>query len=163
VLIDVRRRIQGKFPKAKFVTYSAVAGEQGAGARLAFGRPLEARHQLARASVILALDSDFIADGPEQLASARAFSQRRAPGPDMNRLYVAEPALSVTGSVADHRLRLRGSDIAAFAAALARELAARPGFELLAPLAAALKLPSPAPWEPRWLDACLTSTEGGRF
>ncbi len=52
--------------------------------------------------------------------------------------------MTVTGSMADHRLRLRGSEVGAFAAAVARELAARPGFELLAPLAAAVKLP-PSP------------------
>jgi MoCo/4Fe-4S cofactor protein with predicted Tat translocation signal len=162
VLIDLRRRIQGKFPKCKFVTYSSLAGEEVAGARLSFGRPLEARHQVARASVVLALDSDFLADGPEQLASARAFAQRRTPGPEMNRLYVVEPALSVTGGVADHRLRLRGSLIGAFASALAHELSTRPGFESLAPIAAAVPPPAPAPWEARWLAAVARDLEKNR-
>jgi len=162
VVTDLRRRILAKFPKAKFVSYSSTASEAGQGAKLSFGRPLEARHSLARASVILSLDADFIADGPEQLALAREFAKGRTPGPGMNRLYVVEPALTVTGGVADHRLRLRGSDVPAFAAALARELGARPGFELLAPLGAALPPPPAADWDAHWLSAVARDLEKNR-
>jgi len=59
--------------------YLSTASEAGQGAKLSFGRPLEARHSLARASVILSLDADFLADGPEQLAMARDFARGRAP------------------------------------------------------------------------------------
>jgi molybdopterin-containing oxidoreductase family iron-sulfur binding subunit len=123
---------------------------------------LQPRHQVARASVILSLDADFVADGPEQLALAREFAKGRTPGPGMNRLYVVEPALTVTGGVADHRLRLRGSDVALFAAALAHELGGRPGFELLAPVAAAVKLPPTTPWDARWLSAVARDLEKNR-
>ena len=40
----------------------------------------------------------------------------------MNRLYVAESVYSVTGTMADHRLRLTSSQIAPFTAALVMEL-----------------------------------------
>ncbi len=36
----------------------------------------------------------------------------------MNRLYAAESALTITGASADHRLRVRSSEIAALAIAL---------------------------------------------
>jgi molybdopterin-containing oxidoreductase family iron-sulfur binding subunit len=36
----------------------------------------------------------------------------------MNRLYVVEPAFTVTGGAADHRYRLKASEIANFANAL---------------------------------------------
>jgi len=163
VIADLRRRIQAKFPKAEFVSYSSVAGDGAEqGARLAFGRPLEARHDLSAASVILSLDADFIAEGPEQLRLARAFSARREPGPNMNRLYVVEPAMTVTGTMADHRLRLRGSEVAGFAAALARELSSRPGFELLGPLAAAVRQPPGAAWDAKWLSAVARDLEKNR-
>jgi MoCo/4Fe-4S cofactor protein with predicted Tat translocation signal len=163
VITDLRRRIQARFPKAKFVAYSSVAADGvGQGARLAFGRVLEPRHEIAQASVILSLDADFLADGPEQLRLARGFSSRRDPDANMNRLYVVEPAMSVTGSMADHRLRLRGSDVAAFAGALARELGNRPGFEALAPLAAALTPVPAAPWDARWLAAVARDLEKNR-
>jgi MoCo/4Fe-4S cofactor protein with predicted Tat translocation signal len=154
VIGDLRRRILERFPKAKFVSYSALSGDAaGQGAQLAFGRPLQIRHDLARATAIVSLDADFLGEGPEQLRLSRAFASRRDPGANMNRLYVVEPAMTVTGMVADHRLRLRGLDVAAFASALARELAASPGFETLAPLAAAVKTDGVAPWDARWLSA----------
>ena len=40
----------------------------------------------------------------------------------MNRLYVVESQFSITGGMADHRLRLPSSQVAAYARALAREL-----------------------------------------
>ena len=40
----------------------------------------------------------------------------------MNRLYVVESQFSVTGAMADHRLRLRAGEVPEFAADLAREL-----------------------------------------
>ena len=45
----------------------------------------------------------------------------------MNRLYIVEGRHSMTGAVADHRLRMRPSEVRQFAEDLAREL------KLLAP------------------------------
>ena len=85
--------------------------------------------------MILALDSDFLALEGEHLRHAREFASRREP-PRMNRLYVAEPAFTVTGGMADHRFRMRGAEVAGFARAVAAELAARHGLPQLAPLGA---------------------------
>ena len=135
LLGDLRRRLAQKFPKAKFTSYSPVAADGAAeGLQLAYGQPLDARHDLERASLILALDADFLGDGPEQLRLTRQFAAKRLPGPDMNRLYVVEPGLSVTGMSADHRLRLRAGDVAGFALAIAAELGGRGGFSQLAAL-----------------------------
>jgi molybdopterin-containing oxidoreductase family iron-sulfur binding subunit len=135
LLADLRARVLAKFPRAKFVAWSAVANDGAVeGARLVYGRLLEPRFDLEKADVIAALDSDFLADGPEQINLSRQFAARRVPG-DMNRLYVAEPCPTVTGGMADHRTRVRGGDMVAVAQALAAELA-RIGVEGLAPFAA---------------------------
>src|SRR5262249_27990582 len=69
--------------------------------------------------------ADFLGQGPGQLADARGFASRRrvAVGrPAMNRLYVVETDLTITGAKADHRLALRPRDIERFARALAAAL-----------------------------------------
>jgi molybdopterin-containing oxidoreductase family iron-sulfur binding subunit len=127
-LRELRRRIQARFPQARFVAFESLSEDEAReGARLAFGRPLTPRHRLRDAQVILSLDSDFLALGPESLRLAREFAARREPGPEMNRLYVAEAQLSVTGGSADHRLRLKPSEVLPFARAVAAELAAKHG------------------------------------
>jgi MoCo/4Fe-4S cofactor protein with predicted Tat translocation signal len=138
LLADQRARIIQKFPSAKFVTFSSVAGDGAVeGAQMAFGRPLEPRHDLANAKVIVALDTDFLTDGPEHNRLAREFGEGREPGAEMNRLYVAEPCPTPTGTLADHRLRVRGQDVLPLAQALAAALAKDAGGAALAPLAQA--------------------------
>ncbi len=91
------------------------------GAQQSLGRVLEPRWDLRRSDVILALDADFLAFGPGRLALARHFAERRrvlSAKDEMNRLYAVEPALSVSGQVADHRLALRDSEMPAFVAEL---------------------------------------------
>lgn len=99
------------------------------GARIAFGSVLEPRFSLERADVIVALDADLLTTGPARLRLARAFADRRSSLDAMNRLYAVEALYSVTGAAADHRLRVRPSDVLAIAAALASaiDLPALPG------------------------------------
>jgi molybdopterin-containing oxidoreductase family iron-sulfur binding subunit len=88
-----------------------------AGARLAFGKPVVCLYDFAPADVVVSLDADFLGSGPFWLANARAWAERRR-APDPGRLYLAETAWSPTGSLADHRLRARPSEIAGLATAL---------------------------------------------
>jgi Fe-S-cluster-containing dehydrogenase component len=151
LLGDLRRRIIARFPMAKFVSYASTTSDGATdGPRLAFGQPLVARHNLDKARCILSLDADFLGEGPELTRMTRAFATRREPGPEMNRLYVVEPALTGTGSMADHRLRLRGTDIPSFAVALVAELSTLEGLGSLAPLAGLPKSASP---DQRWIRA----------
>jgi molybdopterin-containing oxidoreductase family iron-sulfur binding subunit len=138
LLADLRRRIRARFPKATFHVYESLSDDEAReGTRIAFGRPMEARLRLDRARVILSLDHDFLAFGAERLRLAREFAAGRVPGgqgPDsaMNRLYVAEAHLSTTGAVADHRFRMRSSEVLAFARAVAQRLAEKHGLASLA-------------------------------
>jgi Fe-S-cluster-containing dehydrogenase component len=160
LLADLRRRILERFPQAKFVSYAAAAGDGAIeGAKLAFGRPLVARHHLARANVILSLDSDFLADGPEQTRLAREFATRREPSRDMSRLYVVEPAMTVTGGMADHRFRLRASEVAAFVASLCAMLSGR-GLTALGSVGSLGH--GQGSWDPKWLVALSGDLERNR-
>src|SRR5581483_10794912 len=59
--------------------------------------------------------------------TAREFAARRVPQATtpMNRLYVAETTMTITGMMADHRLRVRSSEIGALAVGLLRAVTAQ--------------------------------------
>jgi molybdopterin-containing oxidoreductase family iron-sulfur binding subunit len=124
---DLRRRLQARFPGARFHYFAPLAEDAAReGSRIAFGRALDARPKLDPADVILSLDADFLAGSGESLRLTREFARRREPGASMNRLYVAEPALTITGGAADHRFRMKGSEVLAFARAVASLVGALP-------------------------------------
>jgi MoCo/4Fe-4S cofactor protein with predicted Tat translocation signal len=160
LLADLRRRILARFPQAKFVSYASGSGDGAVdGTKLAFGRPLVPRHHLAEAAVILSLDADFLNDGPEQTRLSREFAARREPTREMNRLYAAEPSMTVTGMTADHRLRLRGGDVPSFTVALCAMLSAR-GVAGLGPLGGLAQ--GAGSWDQKWLAAVAADLERNR-
>jgi molybdopterin-containing oxidoreductase family iron-sulfur binding subunit len=80
---------------------------------------------LENADVIVSLDRDFLQLEPTSLVSARGFAAKRRPlktDDAMNRLYVVESSMTITGGKADHRVAMAPSLIPAFAVALAKEL-----------------------------------------
>jgi molybdopterin-containing oxidoreductase family iron-sulfur binding subunit len=128
LLGDLRRRLQVRFPKARFHAYSALAEDSALeGSRIAFGRALDAHLHLDRAAVILSLDADFLSAPGESLRLSREYASRREPGERLSRLYVAETALTLTGANADHRFRLKPSEVASFARSVAALVGALPG------------------------------------
>jgi len=129
-LADQIRSVLTTFPRARWHQYEAVThANLHAGMRLAFGADGQARHRVDRADVIVSLESDFLGTGPAHLSATRQFASRRAPDGDqaMNRLYVVESTPSITGSMADHRLRLASRDVARTALALARAVEGHSG------------------------------------
>jgi molybdopterin-containing oxidoreductase family iron-sulfur binding subunit len=121
-------RLRSRFPAIDVRWHVPLAPRAAwEGARIALGEVLETRVDLRMADVIVALDSDFLMEGPAALRLARDFAARRRLGSAsaaMSRFYAVEPVLSVTGMSADHRLRTRACDVLAVAASLAIELAA---------------------------------------
>jgi molybdopterin-containing oxidoreductase family iron-sulfur binding subunit len=120
------------YPQAKWISYEPT-GEDNAreGSRLAFGSFLDTQYFMDRADVILSLDGDFLSVGPGRIRYTRDFSRRRKPqntqGPQssMNRLYVAESSISITGAMADHRFPVRSSEIESVARAIAQRCGVR--------------------------------------
>jgi molybdopterin-containing oxidoreductase family iron-sulfur binding subunit len=115
------------FPEAKWHQYDPCGRHSArAGAMTAFGRPLDAIYRFDRADVILSLDSDFLtATMPGSLRYARDYSARRRAAAESRsatppRLYIAENAPSVTGSMADHHFRMTATAVTGFTADIAR-------------------------------------------
>jgi len=115
--------IQARYPQAKWCEYEPRAPHlDHLGASFAFqGGPFASNFQLADASIIVALDADFLHTGPGAVRYAREFAERRRAYSDrpLNRLYAIESTLTGTGAMADHRLALKPSRMSTFAAALA--------------------------------------------
>jgi Fe-S-cluster-containing dehydrogenase component len=119
-------RVRGRYPLLR-VVHHAPADQQNAyrGTELAFGAPLQQQLALDRAEVVVALDADVLGSMPMSVRWAHDFAIRRRavePGQDPVRLFVAEPMLTPTGSMADHRLAIRAGDVAALVISLAAAL-----------------------------------------
>ncbi|HEY3322331.1 MAG TPA: TAT-variant-translocated molybdopterin oxidoreductase [Planctomycetota bacterium] len=114
------------YPNAKWHQYEPCNRDNArAGALQAFGEDVSTVYRFDQADTILSLDADFLGSGPGCVRYAHDFSSKRRARRDqlaMNRLYVLESAPSVTGSIADHRLPLKGSQIEAAARELAQQL-----------------------------------------
>src|SRR3954467_2721759 len=123
----LRDDLQKIFPSLRWCVYGAAQSEAAnAATQAAFGPNTKLIPQFDRADIILSLDSDFVDCGEGDLASVRAFTSRRrisdAKG-NMNRLYVVENRFTLTGAMADHRLRCPASQVPTLAFALAKEVA----------------------------------------
>jgi Fe-S-cluster-containing dehydrogenase component/anaerobic selenocysteine-containing dehydrogenase len=131
--VRARQLVVDRLPASRIAVYAPVPNSNAReAARLALGVPAHAIYDYARAKVVLALDSDFLGTDPGSTLASRQYANARdleSAAGSMNRLYSVEPTLSVTGSNADHRLRLPAQDVARYARALATELASM-GVEL---------------------------------
>ncbi|PYR75539.1 MAG: molybdopterin oxidoreductase [Acidobacteria bacterium] len=127
-LARLASEVRTRFPRSQWAAYDAVSDENRlAGLRQAAGRDVDLMLRFDRAAVILCLDADPLLTDPEMIRHARGFADGRragASGGTMNRLYAVEGVYSLTGAMADHRLRLESRRIAAFVAALAARLGA---------------------------------------
>lgn len=145
------RALRAKFPRAIWSEYEPVADEApGAAAQAAFGAAVKPLYHFAKAKRIVSIDADFLSSESGSLYYARGFANGRRvakKNDPMNRLYVAESALTITGSMADHRLRLATSHMAAFAAALSAQIDPASAGSLSA-LTQGLDLNA------KWLEAC---------
>jgi MoCo/4Fe-4S cofactor protein with predicted Tat translocation signal len=122
----LRAELEKTFSGMRWCVYEPLLSqEQATAAQDAFGAGARLIPKLDRADVILALDSDFLDCGQGDLESVRAFTSRRrvnSSKDSMNRLYVVENRFTLTGAMADHRLRCPASQIAAFTHVLAQKI-----------------------------------------
>ena len=151
-LARLASELRARYPKLQWATYDAVSDENRlAGLRSATGRDVDLMLRLDRAvGDPRPRRRPAARPTPEMIRHARGFADGRragASGGAMNRLYAVEGVYSLTGAMADHRLRLESRQIAPFLAALAARLGA--------PAAgAAIQAGAGVPGvDPRWIDA----------
>jgi molybdopterin-containing oxidoreductase family iron-sulfur binding subunit len=155
----LRAELQKQFPQATWATYEPLApGRDLEASSLVFGDNTEFRPNLSAASTVLSLDCDFLGSDEGDISDTRGFAagrRTRKPGDSTNRLYVAEPRFSLTGTMADHRLRLRSGSVGPFLLELARQIrTAKPSADLNTLLSQSPDLPLPEGVDPAWIREC---------
>ncbi|QJW94531.1 Molybdopterin oxidoreductase, iron-sulfur binding subunit [Frigoriglobus tundricola] len=150
----LREALKEKLPDASWHSYEAIdTSEALKGAEIAFGAKLVARYRFDKAERVLALDSDFLGADADGVYHSRAFAAKRKDEHHMNRLYVVESTYTVTGTMADHRLRLPASQIGFLLVAVARELKAAHGAKLKKADAIPAALPGAPAVAEQWAKA----------
>jgi len=112
----LRVEVQKQFPKLLWAEYEPWTSQA----------PNNAVYNFEKADVIVALDCDFLgaSDGTVQSIAGFAAGRRRLGKTQetMSRLYAVEGRFSLTGGMADHRLRVPSSSIGGIATLLANKL-----------------------------------------
>ncbi|MFN0136979.1 MAG: TAT-variant-translocated molybdopterin oxidoreductase, partial [Phycisphaerae bacterium] len=144
-----RAQMKSALPKAKWFEYEPLSRDnERVGTAMALGQPMRPLLDLSGADVIASFDCDFLFSHPSALRNTREFARRRgASDGTMNRLYVIENNLSLTGTNADERYAMRAGDIAAALGHVAAELIAK-GVAIPSIAAAVQKLDGAA--RPKW-------------
>jgi molybdopterin-containing oxidoreductase family iron-sulfur binding subunit len=150
----LRAELTQQFPKILWVQDEAISSRGAEEAFDAmFGAGARPACDVAKADVILSIGSDFLNPAESGFGFANGFAKRRDPKGSMNRLYMAENHFSLTGGMADHRLRVRASEYGDFAVAVASAVAAKTGdagLNALAALASAYK-GAGVTFDPAWI------------
>ena len=122
-VIAQKAEVLKKFPKSQWVEFESVSYDEARlGAQMAFGQPLETHYLYDQAEVVFSLDSDFLGLDSPTVQPLKQFSKKRRvsdPKDGMNRLYVAESNFTMTGAMADNRLRVKSTEAGALAVSLA--------------------------------------------
>ena len=152
ILAELKR----KFPKAGLFVHEPVDPHVAtAAASAAFGQSVRPYYKLDAAKAIAAFDCDFLGGEENSDGNIRRFAKGRkleTSKDEMNRLYVVEGIMTVTGGAADHRLRLAPSQIVAALAKLATVVLGS-GDSLFARSASALATAFPATHS-KWIEEC---------
>ncbi|MFN3368686.1 MAG: dimethyl sulfoxide reductase, partial [Thermus sp.] len=113
-------RAQARFPNLRVARFEAWSLESiYLGAEVAFGQRAWPVYAPEEAETVLLLDVEAH-EHPAGYLWWEALSRRRLP--PMNRIYAVESGASLLGSMADHRLPLKPSQVEAFLLALAQSL-----------------------------------------
>ncbi|RYD35759.1 MAG: hydrogenase, partial [Verrucomicrobiaceae bacterium] len=136
--------LQTKYPQAKIYRYEAFGPENIRTAYAkAFGPGVMPSHRLDKADVIFSLDADFLGDdriGGNSTPQFMSGRKAETSADSMNRLYTVESNYTLTGGMADHRMRVPASQTLKVAVRLATLIAGATGDTALATAAAAVKV-----------------------
>ena len=125
-LTYMKTKFTGTFPQSTWVTYDPVSNENTyRGISAATGKIYRPSYSFNQTQVILSLDCDFLMTETDSVINTHGFTKGRHINDrngSMNRLYSVESFYSITGAMADHRLRMKSTKIPEFAAALSQAL-----------------------------------------
>ena len=122
------RQIATEMPNARWYQYEPLNNDNAfAGARLAFGSPVNTIYKFDLADRVLTLDKDIFSDfnvGYIKAYAKRKNSMRDGDGgaDQLNRLYAIETTMTLSGAKADHRLGVKPSQMTEIAKAVAAAL-----------------------------------------
>ena len=130
-LLKLIKQAQKKYPYIKFYSHSPINNNNAYQAYDSLTKKGLEPYQTAKKKILISLDSDFLSAHKDANRLTAEFSQARKINiqekndfdtVDMNRLYSIESRHSFTGSNADHRIRLKSSEIQDFIFLVAKEL-----------------------------------------
>lgn len=115
-----------RYPQAQWVQYEPTYPNNRYEADLAaYGEPVGVYYDLAKAKRILSLDSDFLISTPGSVRYARDFADGRRVRKgttEITRFYSVESTPTLTGAMADNRIRVRASQVEGIARVIAQRL-----------------------------------------
>ena len=145
--LRLQKLISEKFPQARWHIYEPIDLDiHRRAASQAFGASVRPAHKYDAARVIVSLDCDFIGSEEGAHNNIRRFAQGRRiekPTDPLNRLYAVESLMTLTGLLADHRLRVPPGAVQSIALGLSAEVSGT---------MAAAALPGGA--NPKWISEC---------
>ncbi len=123
-LIAQFEQIKKELPNSKWYQYEPVNKDSAtAGAKMAFGAPVNTVYKFDQAERVLTLDADIFSGFNvryiKDFAAKRKFSEENE---SISRLYAVETTLTLAGSKADHRLGVKPSQMVEVAKAVAAAL-----------------------------------------
>lgn len=122
----LKKEFRKIFPNAKWIIYNTVNEENIInGIKQATDKFALPVYNYEKAKVVLSVDSDFLFMENGAVRNSMGFANARrveSEKDDMNRLYVAESSMSVTGGMADHRVIVKTHELSDFIIAVANEL-----------------------------------------
>jgi MoCo/4Fe-4S cofactor protein with predicted Tat translocation signal len=110
------------YPEAQWIQWEPISRDAvRAGARLAYGKPVDVVAKLDQVDVLLAIEGDLLSTSPGHLRYARDFAARRNPSraAAMSRIYAIESTPTLAGSVADHRFIASPAELRQWVGAIA--------------------------------------------
>ncbi|MBH55351.1 MAG: hydrogenase [Opitutaceae bacterium] len=152
-------QLKAKFPNAIWAEYDALDNTNPEkAASSVFEKSVRPIYDFSKAERVLSLEADFLCSDPFHLVYTRDFSKARSVDddhPEMNRLYAAESYYSLTGGMADHRLRIASGEIPALTALIAASLFEQNGSGQTNAIDALKSLGEGLEVDPQWIKECV--------
>ena len=159
-----RKRLQKKlkslYPEMVWAEYDATASDSiQRSTKTYFGKSLRPLYHYEKAKRILSLDDNFLNCQAGDIYRNKGFAKGRSAknqedAKDMNRLYMIESDFTLTGGMADHRLRASSSQVPGLSALIAAQVFRLAG--LSSDLVSAIeKQGSHLEVDPQWILQCV--------